>query len=960
MGVTLQATMNTTNGPKIETATLSSTLGGGVVIKDNLGGYFIDSILVVGISGSESSNSTSQSKISITQTEPGSSSTQSIAQSDLSHDGSSYSVNIMQFGDIVGSVLGMFSGSSGGKSVTKISSAGNSKSNTGTYWQSRAATLKSNQNVSLTGTITELGGGQLQPEGSTTGQPSNSGGASASSNGFVLWTASVSDSISGTITNGSFQPITVTIDDIVETGFIRSESTQDLRLSESVSLGSLAEPKSSSSFTIDGLTESLTVTVSAVLPPTNGGGGEPPVGGGGVGTNTGGGVGSSSWRSSHAEISTSESSLSLSESKRGLSNSRSLTDDRTENRIVSHLIWDHNQSDRTSQRVGWGSTLEFTAGHGNHGEPYVSLLKTEFVIEQVETAHYVLKESAPSYDILGDLQMTDWVNTVTHLVQTRGSGNALRFTDRTRITISTHNEGSVTYLYSGNYSTPEGNGSFIDSTIANKQVTVSESHELLTSGPYGFEPTRVVVTDRTENKTYLKSDVSEFSEGWNSVLESSFMTDRYDTKDVDSNSNSTKTKTTRKDRSPVTNSRSYAYVQEDETRSKTTVNTPDEGEAWTEKDTSEDHRTYVNRVRNNSAKGYEHEHGKAYSSHLWFSSPNGGPPSHDTSYSIRTDWPTGGVTFDDGEENGDDGSYDPTAFQKYDDEISDADLRRQVEDRLGQALSDEYWEIFLSQLRELQRRQMEQDLTIERYGSIGPSEPSFFDRAFDRLTEAEQRNYREELAKETMLTPKGEPLPEIPFAYQNRMARELHMQTLLEMPPGQISWHPDSPLHMNNLTIFLAVPYGRGSGVRPLYIRNSNGRLIPYEAYDTKVRLGIPIELSERQDLTYESKFLNKHLPNTPESLKLIASKKERAAHVFVDEATLRRAEQAIIEDGQFSGSFRYAERYGLYFEEVIGYRIDAAGNKIPLHYAEFKLNPLTGLYHLVPRTGPATPGLGE
>jgi hypothetical protein len=121
---------------------------------------------------------------------------------------------------------------------------------------------------------------------------------------------------------------------------------------------------------------------------------------------------------------------------------------------------------------------------------------------------------------------------------------------------------------------------------------------------------------------------------------------------------------------------------------------------------------------------------------------------------------------------------------------------------------------------------------------------------------------------------------------------------------------------------------------------------------------GAPKGLAGREGLSYDAKHLNKHLPDTPESLKLI--KKEGAAHVFTDEATLRNVEQAILDRGEYVGTFRNAARYGLHFDKPIGYRIDAQGNKIPLYYGELKLNPKTGKYHVVPRTGPAKPGGAE
>jgi len=110
--------------------------------------------------------------------------------------------------------------------------------------------------------------------------------------------------------------------------------------------------------------------------------------------------------------------------------------------------------------------------------------------------------------------------------------------------------------------------------------------------------------------------------------------------------------------------------------------------------------------------------------------------------------------------------------------------------------------------------------------------------------------------------------------------------------------------------------------------------------------------LTGHTGLSYDTKHLQKHLPDTPEAAKLI--KKEGAAHVFNDEATLRRVEAEILARGANTGAVRGAERYGLRFDEPIGYRIDAAGKKIPLHYGELKLDPATGKYHVIPRTGPS------
>lgn len=94
-----------------------------------------------------------------------------------------------------------------------------------------------------------------------------------------------------------------------------------------------------------------------------------------------------------------------------------------------------------------------------------------------------------------------------------------------------------------------------------------------------------------------------------------------------------------------------------------------------------------------------------------------------------------------------------------------------------------------------------------------------------------------------------------------------------------------------------------------------------------------------------------KHLPDTPQMLKLL--EKEGKAHVFLDEETMIRVTQEIFERGDFIGFIRDHERYGLLFDEPIGYRIDTQGNRQPLYYAEMKI--LRGKYHVIPRTKPST-----
>jgi hypothetical protein len=114
-----------------------------------------------------------------------------------------------------------------------------------------------------------------------------------------------------------------------------------------------------------------------------------------------------------------------------------------------------------------------------------------------------------------------------------------------------------------------------------------------------------------------------------------------------------------------------------------------------------------------------------------------------------------------------------------------------------------------------------------------------------------------------------------------------------------------------------------------------------------------PKGLLARDGISYELKHLNKHLPDTAEAARLI--RKDGSAHVFKDKATLSRVERELLESGESLGTVRGWGRYGKHFDEPIGFRIDTSGNKIPLHYGELKLNPKTGLYHIIPRTRPAS-----
>ncbi len=101
-----------------------------------------------------------------------------------------------------------------------------------------------------------------------------------------------------------------------------------------------------------------------------------------------------------------------------------------------------------------------------------------------------------------------------------------------------------------------------------------------------------------------------------------------------------------------------------------------------------------------------------------------------------------------------------------------------------------------------------------------------------------------------------------------------------------------------------------------------------------------------------DTRHLPKHLPNTPQMQRLL--KKGLAAHIFQDRETLDRVAQAIIERGEYTGKIRKYDRYGLYFTELIGYRVSPDGTRQPLYYGEIKIDE-HNQYHVIPRTKPST-----
>jgi len=62
---------------------------------------------------------------------------------------------------------------------------------------------------------------------------------------------------------------------------------------------------------------------------------------------------------------------------------------------------------------------------------------------------------------------------------------------------------------------------------------------------------------------------------------------------------------------------------------------------------------------------------------------------------------------------------------------------------------------------------------------------------------------------------------------------------------------------------------------------------------------------------------------------------------------------QAVIERGEYTGTVRGYERYGIFFAEAIGYRISPDGSNTPLFYGEVKIDA-KNRYHVTPRTQPS------
>jgi hypothetical protein len=105
------------------------------------------------------------------------------------------------------------------------------------------------------------------------------------------------------------------------------------------------------------------------------------------------------------------------------------------------------------------------------------------------------------------------------------------------------------------------------------------------------------------------------------------------------------------------------------------------------------------------------------------------------------------------------------------------------------------------------------------------------------------------------------------------------------------------------------------------------------------------------REVFLDPRYTSKHLPNTPQMQRLL--KRGYAAHVFNDESTMEIVAQVIIERGEYTGFIRGYERYGLFFTDSIGYRIDANGSQTLLFYGEMKIDA-ADYYHIIPRTRPS------
>ncbi len=103
-------------------------------------------------------------------------------------------------------------------------------------------------------------------------------------------------------------------------------------------------------------------------------------------------------------------------------------------------------------------------------------------------------------------------------------------------------------------------------------------------------------------------------------------------------------------------------------------------------------------------------------------------------------------------------------------------------------------------------------------------------------------------------------------------------------------------------------------------------------------------------DLIPDLKHIHKHLPDTTQMQWEI--RQHGDTHVFLSREMMEYVTQEILQRGQFTGLVRGFERFGLEFDHIIGYRIDAENRQIPLYYGGMKIRG--GKYHVIPRVRPS------
>jgi hypothetical protein len=191
-GVVIASVKTETAGLLSESVSLSSTFGGGASLNDSANVAFIGEIATVNASGGDSSHSQGTSSLSIKQSVPGSYREQSVVSTSSSGEDFSYSVHLMQFGDIVGTASGSVTLTSGSSDVTRIQSSGNSKGSNFYGWESRSAVISSSESFFVHGYFNDLNG-------------SNGGWGDLDDgfNGSLVWSISSGTSIVGTINRGT-------------------------------------------------------------------------------------------------------------------------------------------------------------------------------------------------------------------------------------------------------------------------------------------------------------------------------------------------------------------------------------------------------------------------------------------------------------------------------------------------------------------------------------------------------------------------------------------------------------------------------------------------------------------------------------------------------------------------------------------------------------------------------------